>query len=84
MSVKNKSILITGCSSGIGFDTAKFLSRNGWDVYATCRKIKDVKNLNNLGIKCFKLDYTSEESIDKALKEILKHSLMLFVLKEYQ
>ncbi len=41
MSVNNKSILITGCSSGIGLATAKFLSRNGWDVYATCRKIKD-------------------------------------------
>ena len=74
MSVKNKSILITGCSSGIGLDTAKFLSRNGWDVYATCRKIKDVKNLNNLGIKCFKLDYASEKSIDLALQDILNQT----------
>ena len=74
MSVKNKSILITGCSSGIGLDTAKFLSKNGWDVYATCRKIKDVKKLNNLGIKCFKLDYACEKSIDQALQEILKQT----------
>jgi len=74
MSVNNKSILITGCSSGIGLATAKFLSRNGWDVYATCRKIKDVKKLNSLGIKCFKLDYASEESIDQALQEILKQT----------
>ena len=74
MSVKTKSILITGCSSGIGLDTAKFLSKNGWDVYATCRKIKDVKKLNNLGIKCFKLDYASEKSIDQALQEILKQT----------
>ena len=74
MSVKKKSILITGCSSGIGLDTAKFLSKNGWDVYATCRKIKDVKKLNNLGIKCFKLDYASEKSIDLALQDILKQT----------
>jgi len=74
MSVNNKSILITGCSSGIGLATAKFLSRNGWDVYATCRKIKDVKKLNNLGIRCFQLDYTSEKSIDQALQEILKQT----------
>ena len=74
MSVNNKSILITGCSSGIGLDTAKFLSKNGWDVYATCRKIKDVKKLNNLGIRCFQLDYTSEKSIDQALQEILKQT----------
>jgi len=74
MSVNNNSILITGCSSGIGLATAKFLSRNGWDVYATCRRIKDVKKLNNLGIRCFQLDYTSEKSIDQALQEILKQT----------
>ena len=71
MKYKNKSILITGCSSGIGFETAVYLSENGWNVIATCRKEKDVKKINNLGITCFQLDYSSEKSIDTALKKLL-------------
>ena len=43
MKFKNKSILITGCSSGIGYETAVYLSAKGWNVIATCRKLKDVK-----------------------------------------
>ena len=71
MKYKNKSILITGCSSGIGFETAVFLSDNGWNVIATCRKEDDVKKINDLGITCFQLDYSSEKSMDNALKKLL-------------
>ena len=67
-----KSILITGCSSGIGLETAKYLSQNGWQVFATCRKKEDVIKINSLGICCFQLDYNSEKSIDIALDKILK------------
>ena len=72
MNDRKKSILITGCSSGIGLETAKYLSKNGWQVFATCRKKEDVKKISSLGINCFHLDYNSEKSIDLALDEILK------------
>lgn len=71
MKYKNKSILITGCSSGIGFETAIHLSNNGWNVIATCRREIDVKKINDLGITCFQLDYSSEKSMDTALKKML-------------
>ena len=71
MKFKNKSILITGCSSGIGYETAVYLSAKGWNVIATCRKLKDVKKISDLGIKCFQLDYSSEKSMDTALKKLL-------------
>lgn len=71
MQRKKKSILITGCSSGIGFETAKYLSKNGWDVIASCRQKVDVKKISNLGITCFHLDYHSEKSIDLALDKTL-------------
>ena len=72
MNDRKKSILITGCSSGIGLETAKYLSQNGWQVFATCRKKEDVKKISSLDINCFHLDYNSEKSIDLALDEILK------------
>ena len=72
MNDRKKSILITGCSSGIGLETAKYLSQNGWQVFATCRQKEDVKKIISLDINCFHLDYNSEKSIDLALDEVLK------------
>ncbi len=71
MQRKKKYILITGCSSGIGFETTKYLLKNGWDVIASCRQKFDVKKISNLGITCFHLDYNSEKSIDLALDKTL-------------
>ena len=45
----SRSILITGCSSGIGYDAAHFLNKRGWRVFATCRKASD--ELAALGAK---------------------------------
>ena len=74
MKKTKNTILITGCSSGIGFATAIKLSDNGWDVYATCRNQKDVEKLKKIGLKCLKLDYTNEESIDNTVNTILKET----------
>ena len=71
MNDRKKSILITGCSSGIGLETAKYLSQNGWQVFATCRKKEDIIKISALGMHCFHLDYNSEKSIDLALNKIL-------------
>ena len=54
--MKLQNILITGCSSGIGLETAIFLQKNGIKVYASAREQKDVKMLEDLGLKAFKID----------------------------
>jgi len=69
-----KSILITGCSSGIGYDAAHALHNRGWRVFATCRKTQDCERLRNEGLESFELDYEDEASIKAALKETLKRT----------
>lgn len=66
-----RSILITGCSSGIGYDAAKRLTTRGWRVFATCRKDEDCKKLQSEGLESFRLDYQDEDSIGSALEEAL-------------
>ena len=45
---EQKSILITGCSSGIGLCVAKGLQQRGYRVFATARKPEDVERLNGM------------------------------------
>ena len=67
-----KSILITGCSSGIGLDSALTLQKRGWQVFATCRKKADVARLEkDYGLTSLVLDYEDEASIDAALEAVL-------------
>ena len=67
-----KTILITGCSSGIGYDTAHFLHNNGYRVFASARKEKDVARLKEEGLDAYFLDVTQPETIKKSLKSILE------------
>ncbi|WP_102224102.1 SDR family NAD(P)-dependent oxidoreductase [Acidimangrovimonas sediminis] len=69
-----KSILITGCSSGIGYDAAHGLKARGWRVFATCRAEADCARLRDEGLESFVLDYASEESIETALAEGLSRT----------
>ncbi len=69
-----KSILITGCSSGIGYETAHYLHRNGYDVFATARKPEDVARLQQEGLNALQLDVTDTDSIDSALKTLLEQT----------
>ena len=66
-----RSILITGCSSGIGYDAAHGLKRAGWRVFATCRKEEDCERLRGEGLESFRLDYTDPASIEEAVGEAL-------------
>ena len=68
-----KSILITGCSSGIGYDAAHGLTARGWRVFATCRKETDCIRLRQEGLESFVLDYADEASVSAALAEVLTH-----------
>ena len=66
-----KSILITGCSSGIGYDAAHRLAERGWRVFATCRAEADCARLRAEGLESFRLDYTDTASIAAAMNEVL-------------
>ncbi|RLA74355.1 MAG: short-chain dehydrogenase [Epsilonproteobacteria bacterium] len=73
--MKNKtSVLITGCSSGIGQETAIYLNKQGYDVHSTARYQKDVLSLSKQGLKAYKLDVTKKETIKECLKQILKQT----------
>ncbi|MCP4969661.1 MAG: SDR family NAD(P)-dependent oxidoreductase [Arcobacter sp.] len=68
-----QNILITGCSSGIGLQTAKTLKQNGIRVYASARKEEDVQMLKDLGFNTFLLDVTNPSHIKDALEQIVKN-----------
>lgn len=67
----NKSILITGCSSGIGYDAALTLRDRGWQVFATVRNQADQTRLTQLGLTTLILDYEKPDTISAALAQVL-------------
>lgn len=74
MNKNKKSILITGCSTGIGLCVAQALRQRGYRVFATARKEDDVNKLNSMGLESLKLDLDDSLSIQTAVKEILKRT----------
>ena len=58
-----RTILITGCSSGIGLASAHMMAARGWRVFATCRKENDCERLRSMGLESFRLDYEDPPSI---------------------
>ncbi|WP_299502004.1 SDR family NAD(P)-dependent oxidoreductase [uncultured Roseobacter sp.] len=66
-----KTILITGCSSGIGYSCAIGLKAQGWRVFAACRKQEDCDRLKAEGFESPRLDYTDSGTIDAVLAEVL-------------
>ncbi|MCL5669107.1 MAG: SDR family NAD(P)-dependent oxidoreductase [Gammaproteobacteria bacterium] len=69
-----KSVLITGCSSGIGLCLAEGLHVRGWRVFATARKPDDVQKLAAQGMESLHLDLDDPESIRRAVSEILQRT----------
>ncbi|MBY6050097.1 SDR family NAD(P)-dependent oxidoreductase [Vannielia litorea] len=65
------SILITGCSTGIGYDAAHGLRNAGWRVFATCRQQKDVDRLSAEGFESFLLDHQDDASMEAAVATVL-------------
>lgn len=70
----NKSILITGCSTGIGLCVAQALQQRGYRVFATARKESDVTKLNEMGLESLQLDLDDSNSIKTTVSEILKRT----------
>jgi NAD(P)-dependent dehydrogenase (short-subunit alcohol dehydrogenase family) len=66
-----RSILITGCSTGIGRCAAQGMKARGWRVFATARKPEDIASLEADGVTALFLDYVDEASIAGALDAVL-------------
>lgn len=66
------TLMITGCSSGIGYDAAHALNQRGWRVLATCRQQADVDRLSEEGLESFILDYADEASVKSGAQRALE------------
>lgn len=71
---QQKTILITGCSSGIGLCVAEGLKARGYRVFATARKAENVTMLQQKGLESLQLDLADSSSIETALEEVLQHT----------
>lgn len=83
----NKTVLITGCSSGFGYLSALLFAKNGWITYASVRNIQDEgskqllslsKEFPNLSV--LQIDITKQEQVDAAITQILLKSQKIDVL----
>lgn len=75
-----KTILITGCSSGIGAALARELNRQGHRVYATARRLDSLAPLQAEGVRSLALDVNDDASIDAALDTIRREAGQLDLL----
>ncbi len=70
--MSERSILITGCSSGIGLASAREMKARGWRVFATARKPEDLARLRDeVAVESLYLDYAEPASIAEAAKHVL-------------
>ncbi len=69
--MEKKVILITGASSGIGFDAAKTLARQGHTVYAAARRVEKMEPLQSDGVKVLRMDVTDSASMAEGVKTVL-------------
>lgn len=69
-----RTLLVTGCSSGIGRHAAHGLARRGWRVLATCRKPADCETLRAEGLESFPLDLDDPASIERGFDEAMERT----------
>ncbi len=69
-----RSLLITGCSSGIGYSAAHAMAERGWRVFATARKEEDVARLREEGLEALVLDLDSSASIEAAVADVAQRT----------
>jgi NAD(P)-dependent dehydrogenase (short-subunit alcohol dehydrogenase family) len=66
-----ETVLITGCSSGIGRKTARVFLDDGWEVYATARNPADVQTLGDAGCNIASLDVTEQDDVERVVERIV-------------
>ncbi|MCU1796619.1 SDR family oxidoreductase [Pectobacterium polaris] len=67
-----KTVFITGCSSGIGLIAAQDLQKRGYRVIAACRRAEDVTRLTALGLEAITLDLDNSASVEQAAAEVIR------------
>ncbi|HEV3473467.1 MAG TPA: SDR family NAD(P)-dependent oxidoreductase, partial [Actinomycetota bacterium] len=70
MAEVSEAVLITGCSTGIGRATAKYLAERDQTVYATARSIEKIQDLEEHGCRLLQLDVTDEDSMRSAVTAV--------------
>lgn len=70
--MNTRVILITGCSSGIGYACAKGLRDRGYRVIATARKPEDIARLRAEGLECVELEYADPDSVERCASEVAR------------
>ena len=82
----DKIVVVTGSSSGIGYETSLLLARNGFTTYATMRnlsksmKLQDIAQQENLKLKILQLDVTNDTSVKDAIDQIFKEQNRIDIL----
>jgi NADP-dependent 3-hydroxy acid dehydrogenase YdfG len=66
-----KVVLLTGASSGIGYQTAEMLAKQGHKVYGAARRVEKIDPLRVVGVTPLKLDVTDEASLKQAVEEVI-------------
>ena len=69
-----RTILITGCSSGIGLACARGMKARGWRVFATARTVEDLRMLEAEGLEAIALDYADRASVEACAAEVSRRS----------
>ncbi|MFN7012108.1 MAG: SDR family oxidoreductase [Allorhizobium sp.] len=71
---ERRTIIVTGCSSGIGAFCTRALAADGWRVFATVRKPDDLGSLEADGIEALLMDYADEDSIAALVDEVTRRT----------
>lgn len=83
---KKKVAVVTGSSSGIGYETALLLARNGFDTFATMRNlnksqdISEVSKIENLPLRVLQLDVNDDRSVADAINNIFNEKKAIDVV----
>ena len=70
-SLQRPVVLLTGASSGIGYDVAPLLVRYGYTVYGAARRVEKIEELASEGVKSLSMDVTDEASMEAAVQQII-------------
>lgn len=80
MTAISRAVLVTGCSSGIGRETALRFARGGWTVYATARRLETIEELTTSGCRLLQLDVTDPASASQAVGTVVREQGAVGVL----